>query len=90
MVASCAKWSAMAVSNTEITAVEMFVMTLSMAVLDVAVTLVGKFTAHSKPNEFNTSRSRWAMGLEKETGQQRANAGRALTLSKRLNLSRQD
>ncbi|KAG8286910.1 DNA cross-link repair 1A protein [Homalodisca vitripennis] len=52
----------MAVSNAETTAVEMFVMTLSMAVLDVAVTLVGKFTAHSKPNEFNTSRSRWVMG----------------------------
>ncbi|KAG8266816.1 hypothetical protein J6590_062951 [Homalodisca vitripennis] len=51
---SCAKWSEM-VSNTETTAVEMFVMTLSMAVHDVAVTLVGKFTAHSNPKEFNTS-----------------------------------
>ncbi|KAG8266438.1 hypothetical protein J6590_072157 [Homalodisca vitripennis] len=34
-----------------------------MAVLDVAVTLVGKFTAHSNPNEFNASRSRWVIEL---------------------------
>ncbi|KAG8256880.1 hypothetical protein J6590_061162 [Homalodisca vitripennis] len=35
-----------------------------MFVLNVAVTLVGKFTAHYNPKEFNTSRSRWDINIE--------------------------
>ncbi|KAG8282228.1 hypothetical protein J6590_040460 [Homalodisca vitripennis] len=53
----------MAALKTVTEAFGMFVMTLSMALLDVAVTRVGVFTDQINPKEFRMSRSRWIRGI---------------------------
>src|SRR5436190_20479578 len=52
----------MAGLNTWTEVFEMLLITLSMAVLDVAVTLVGSFTDQFKLKESRMSRSRWVLG----------------------------
>src|SRR5436190_22011895 len=52
----------MAGLNTWTEVFKMLVITLSMAVLDVAVTLVGSFTDQLKLKESRMSRNRWVLG----------------------------
>src|SRR5436190_18601117 len=52
----------MAGLNTLTEVFAMLVITLSMAVLDVAVTLVGSFTDQFRLKEWRRSRSRWVLG----------------------------